>query len=175
VEAIVIRQEPMHIVKRLYHIPARTIFTWLSRYRAGGWDALKEVSRSGRPRKLSGDDMQWVYNTVTMGNPQNDTFDCCLWTLHLLRTLIKKERGIALSKSAVSRLLSHLGLSPQRPIYQSYKQDPRNIARYLSESFPEAVAQAQAKEGSTRKSLCILSLGIESWRGRFCGCPPHIE
>jgi Winged helix-turn helix len=38
--------------------------------------------------------------------------------------MLKREKGIELSKSGVSRLLGHLGLSPQRPIYRSYKQDP---------------------------------------------------
>lgn len=36
VEAIVIRQEPVHLVRRIYKIPERTLFDWLSLYRAGG-------------------------------------------------------------------------------------------------------------------------------------------
>ncbi|NTU65565.1 MAG: winged helix-turn-helix domain-containing protein, partial [Chloroflexi bacterium] len=32
-----------------------------------------------------------------------------------MRALIERELGIKLSKSSVSRLLGHLGLSPQRP------------------------------------------------------------
>jgi transposase len=64
--------------------------------------------------------------------------------LNLLRALIEKELGIKLSKSAVSRLLGHLGLSPQRPIYKSYQQDKRKIDQYLKETFPEALAQAKA-------------------------------
>jgi transposase-like protein len=47
VEAIVIRQEPVHLVARILGIPQRTIFDWLSLYRSGGWDALKEGHRSG--------------------------------------------------------------------------------------------------------------------------------
>ena len=58
VEAIIIRQEPVHLVARVYNIPRRTIFDWLSRYRSGGWDALKEGHRKGRKRKLSAEDMQ---------------------------------------------------------------------------------------------------------------------
>jgi transposase len=143
VEAIVIRREPVHLVRRIYDIPERTIFDWLSWYRSGGWDALKERVRSGRRRKLTGENMRWVYQAVTLGNPLNYQFDFCLWTLNALRSLIAKELGIQLSKSAVSRLLGHLGLTPQRPIYKSYKQDPRRIEQYLSESFPEAVAQAK--------------------------------
>jgi len=144
VEAIIIRQEPVHLVRRIYNIPERTIFDWLSLYRAGGWDALKEGKRSGRPSKLIADDRRWVYNAVTMCSPLNYKFDFCLWTLNMLRTMIEQELGIKLSKSAVSRLLGHLGLSPQRPIYKSYKQDPKKVQQYMSETFPEAVAQAKA-------------------------------
>lgn len=143
VEAIIIRHEPIHLVRRIYNIPARTVFDWLSLYRSGGWGALKEGARSGRPRKLSADDMKWVYAAVTLHNPLNFKFDFCLWTLNTLRNLIEQERGIKLSKSSVSRLLGHLGLSPQRPIYKSYKQDPRKIEQYLMKTFPEAVAKAK--------------------------------
>jgi transposase len=61
----------------------------------------------------------------------------CLWTLAIIRTLLEREHGIELSKSGVSRLLRHLGLSPQRPIYRSYKQDPKKLQKYLKRTFPE--------------------------------------
>ena len=143
VEAIAIRQEPVHLVARIHNIPQRTVFDWLSLYRSGGWGALTEGARSGRPRKLSADDMKWVYDAVTQGNPLNYKFEFCLWTLNIIRAMIDKERGVKLSKSAVSRLLGHLGLSPQRPIYKSYKQDPEKFNHYLTETFPAAVAQAK--------------------------------
>ena len=54
-------------------------------------------------------------------------FEFCLWTLNTLRALIDRDLGIKLSKSSVSRLLGHLGLSPQRPVYKSYRQDPRTV------------------------------------------------
>ena len=144
VEAIIIRHEPVHLVARIYKIPERTVFDWLSRYRSGGWQALEDSFRSGRPRKLSADDMKWVYNAVTQGSPQQHQFDFCLWSLNIIRSMIEQELGIKLSKSAVSRLLGHLGLSPQKPIYKSYKQDPKAIERYISKTFPELVKQAKS-------------------------------
>jgi len=51
VEAIVIRQEPAHLVSRVFNIRERTLFNWLALYRSGGWDALKEEKRSGRPKQ----------------------------------------------------------------------------------------------------------------------------
>ncbi|VAX07194.1 hypothetical protein MNBD_GAMMA25-2314, partial [hydrothermal vent metagenome] len=62
VEAIIVREEPVHLVAQIYNIPQRTIFDWLSRYRSGGWDALIESSRTGRKRKLSANDMKWLYD-----------------------------------------------------------------------------------------------------------------
>ena len=119
IEAIIIREEPVHLVARVFNLPERTVFDWLARYRSGGWDALKEGVRSGRKRKVSGEDMAWLYKAITQGNPQQHCFEFCLWTLNVIREMLANERGIELSKSAVSRLLGHLGLSPQRPIYKT--------------------------------------------------------
>jgi transposase len=168
VEAIVIRQEPVHLVARIYQIPQRTVFDWLSLYRFGGWDALMEGHRSGRPRKVSAEAMKWIYNAVTLGNPQQFQFDFCLWTLNTLRALIERELRIKLSKSAVSRLLGHLGLSPQRPIYKSYKQDPRKVEQYLTETFPEAVEQAR-EMGAAIYFLGEASVRSDAHRGLTWG------
>ena len=43
----------------------------------------------------------------------------------------------------MSRLLNHLRLSPQKPLYKSYKQDPRQIKEYLNQTYPDAVAEAK--------------------------------
>ncbi len=73
----------------------------------------------------------------------NYQFSFCLWSLNIIRGLLEKERDIKLSKSSMSRLLNHLGLSPQKPLYKSYKQDPQQIKDYLSQTYPEAVAEAK--------------------------------
>lgn len=168
VEAIVIRKEPIHLVRRLFNIPERTIFNWLSLYRSGGWDALTEGARSGRPRKLNGSDMCWIYNVVTQDLPDQYKFDFCLWTLATLKSLIKRELGITLSKSSVHRLLGHLGLTAQRPIYKSYKQDPDKMTQYVNEHFPEAVKQAK-KLGASIYFLDEAAIRSDAHRGTTWG------
>jgi len=143
VEAIILRNEPVVLVARIYHLSERTIFDWLARYRSGGWHALIENSRKGRPSKVSGEDMKWLYDAITMGNPLNHKLPFCLWTLNTIRTLLETERKVTLAKSSVGRLLSHLGLSPQRPLYKSYKQDPQKVKDYLAQTYPEAVIEAK--------------------------------
>jgi len=105
VEAIVNRKEPIHVVARVFNVPQRTVFEWLSWFRAEGWDGLNEKQRSGRPRKLSGAQIQWVYDAITLGNPQHFNFEFCLWTLKVLRELIRSRLKVELSTSSLSRLL----------------------------------------------------------------------
>jgi len=66
VEAIILRKETVVLVARVYKISKRTIFDWLARYRHGGWDGLKEGRKSGRPRKVEDEDMQWLYDAITL-------------------------------------------------------------------------------------------------------------
>jgi transposase len=142
VEAIILRNEPATLVARVYNTSTRNVFNWLARYRNGGWQALEDKSKQGRPRKVTGEDMKWLYCAITMENPMNYQFSFCLWTLNTIRGLLEQERNIKLSKSSVGRLLNHLGLSPQKPLYKSYKQDPQKIKDYLTQTYPDAVAEA---------------------------------
>ena len=128
---------------RIFNVPQRTIFEWLAWFRAEGWDGLNEKKRSGRPRKLTGAQIKWVYDCVTLGNPEQFQFAFCLWTLKILRDLIASRLQVQLSTSSLSRLLRKLGLSPQRPVYQAYRKDPARVMAYLNTTFPEAVAKAK--------------------------------
>ena len=143
VEAIAIRGEAVSVVARVYGLPLRTVFDWLARYRQGGWPALKDQSRQGRPKKVSGEILKWIYDAVTQGNPFNYKLPFCLWSANTLRSVLAQEWGIKLSKASVCRLLGHLGLSPQRPLYKAYRQDPVKVKAYLNETFPMAVAEAK--------------------------------
>lgn len=110
---------------------------------ARGWHALREGKRNGRPAKVSGPVLRWLYRAITLGSPQQHQFEFCLWTLAIIRQMLRREHGIELSKSAVSRLLAQLGLSPQRPLYKSYKQRPKELQRFLEETFPGLREQAR--------------------------------
>jgi transposase len=130
-------------VARMLKVSLRTVFRWLARYRMGGYHALQEGHRSGRPGKVNAEVMRWLYDAITRHDPRQYDFPFNLWTLGLVRILLKRKFGVELSKSGVSRLLAHLGLSPQRPIYKSYKQNPKEMKKYLEETFPGLLEQAR--------------------------------
>jgi transposase len=137
------RGEAVAVVARVFGVAVRSVFDWLSWYRQGGWDALREGSRAGRPSKVSGPVLRWLYRAITLGSPLQHQFEFCLWTLAIIRQMLRREQGIELSKSAVSRLLAQMGLSPQRPLYKSYKQRPKELKRFLEQTFPGLRAQAR--------------------------------
>jgi transposase len=128
-------------------ISRAAVFGWLARYRAGGWDALNARRRGGRPPKLSGSQMQWIYQTVTEKNPLQMKFTFALWTLDMVRRLIRRHLRIMLSRSSVGRLMDQLGLSAQRPLWRAYQQNPAAVAKWLRDEYPricEAAKQARA-------------------------------
>ena len=177
VGAIVNRGEDIATVVRVYDVAERTLFDWLAKYRKGGWQALRDSTRSGRPRKVTGKVMSWLYNKVTQGDPRQFKLPFGLWTLEIIRSVLKKHQGIELSKSAVSRLLRHMGLSAQRPVYRSYKRNQSAIDDYLAETYPVL------KRKAARKNMKIYfideaAVRSDSHHGTTwapCGDTPSVE
>src|SRR3990172_12944242 len=72
--------ESPEVVAKALRINRTTIYDWLAAYRRGGWGALKAKPVPGRPPKLDGKKLQWIYNTVTQKNPLQLKFQFALWT-----------------------------------------------------------------------------------------------
>jgi transposase len=128
-------QSPELVAKAL-GINRVTMYGWLARYRNGGWEALDARKRGGRKPKLDGKAIGWIYNTVTMKNPLQLKFTFALWTAKMVGQVIFQKFGIKLSKASVCRLLSQLGLTPQRPVWRAYQQRPEQVKRWLEEEYP---------------------------------------
>ena len=107
------------VVAQALGINRTTIYDWLAQYRRGGWDALKAKPVPGRPPKLSGRAIKWIYDTVTQKSPLQLKFEFALWTREMIAKLIMDKFGVKLSVSSVGRLLAQLGLTRQEPLRRS--------------------------------------------------------
>ena len=126
-----------------------TVYGWLAKYREGGRDALKARPVPGRPPKLSGEQMRRLYTLIAGADPRQLEFGFALWTRDMVRTLIRREFRISLSRGQRRvgccapwgcRRSGRCG-GPGRPT-------PTPWQRWNDEEFPAIRAQAKA-EGAT--------------------------
>lgn len=139
-------ENPEDVIRALGFSRPR-IYEWLAKYREGGIEALRAKPIAGRPPKLDGKQLRWVYQTITGKNPLQLRFEFALWTRAMIRDLIREKFGVHLSEVSVGRLLKKLGLTPQRPLRRAYQQDPKRVERWLKQEFPRIRALAK-REGA---------------------------
>src|SRR6266545_3307888 len=126
----------------------KTVYGWLAKYREGGKEALRAKPVPGRPGKLSGELIARLYALIVGSDPRQLSFAFALWTRDMVRQVIRREFGVALSVVSVGRLLRTMGLSPQRPLHRAYEQNPEAVARWKTEEYP-AIRKAAQQQGAT--------------------------
>lgn len=136
-------ESPERVIKALGFARA-CMYNWLARFRSGGLSALKTGSRTGRPRKLSGSQIAWIYRTVVDGDPLQMKFPFALWTRSMIAMAIKSKFGIKLSETSVGRLLRQLGLSCQKPLFRAYQQNPEAVAEWKQQVYPTIRRRAKS-------------------------------
>lgn len=119
------------------------IYVWLAIYREHGLDGLRSKPITGRPPKLTGAQMQKLYRLIVDHDPTQLKFPFALWTLPLIRELIRQEFQVRLSEVSVGRLLKKLGLSPQKPLRRAYEQNTAAVQTWRETVYPALRAQAR--------------------------------
>ena len=146
VAAVQSGEDPAHVAAVL-GVNVRTVFRWLAQYRRGGWGKLDARKRGGRPPKLDGSALKWIYQTIANKNPQQLQFPFALWTAAMVQSLIADQFDVHLSHSSVCRLLNQLGLTAQRPLWRAYQQDPVAVTHWLETEYPTIQRRAR-REGA---------------------------
>lgn len=132
-------------VAEVLGVHIRTMFRWLALHRAGGEQNLRAGKRGGRPPKLDGKALKWIYGTLISKNPLQLKFPFALWTSTMIMELIHRRFGVRLSRSSVCKLLGQMGLSAQRPLWRAYQQDPEAVRKWTEEDYPAIRARARRR------------------------------
>jgi transposase len=137
-------EKPSAVVKSL-GMNRTSIYRWLKAAagRGRGARALAARPATGRPTKLTAAQQAQVFRWINGRDPRQYGLDFGLWTRQIAATLIEQKFGVRLGVTAVGRLLSRLGLTPQKPLQRAYQRDPQAIERWQRETYPGIAAAAR--------------------------------
>jgi len=140
---------------RILGVRRESVYRWVAMYRAGGWHALRAKPIPGRPRKLDGRAMEWIYQTVVTKDPRQLKFPFALWTRQIIGIVIERKFGVRLSLKSIGKLLAQLGLSVQRPLHRAFEQQPSLVTQWLKKEFP-------AIQEAAKRQRAIIFFGDEA-------------
>ena len=120
-----------------------TVYKWLDRFEAEGPEGLHDYERSGRPPEID-DEAREELERLVETSPLEEGYEFTTWTIPLLRSHLKKRRGVDVSDDTVRRTLHQLEFVWRRPRWHVESEDSAfelrmgAIERALSEAAERA-------------------------------------
>lgn len=138
---------PAEAIKSALKLSRATFFEWKRLYRTRGAEGLEVRPIPGGTPKLTDQQTSQLRQWLIGRDPRQFQFDFALWTRKIVRDLVRQKFNVEMTPQGIGKLLHRIGLSPQRPLYRAYQQDPEAVRRWREEEFPAIRAQAR-EEGA---------------------------
>ena len=120
--------------------------TW-KRYKEKGIAGIKAI-KTGRPSNtgmLNKERQAAIRKLIIDKCPNQIKLKGFLWDRQQVRALIKRQYNVTMSLQAVGDYLRKWGMTSQRPRKQNYKQQPKEVQKWLNETYPQIEAKAEAE------------------------------
>lgn len=133
-------------VARTVGAPRQTVYRWLSVLEEHGIEGLREMSKGGRPGRMSAEQLDELRELLLAG-PIASGYGTDLWTLKRVRLLIEKQFGITYSDVHVWRILGAMGFSSQKPEKRAIERNEEAVAQWKKRTWPALKKKPAAKAG----------------------------
>jgi transposase len=111
-------------VSDMLGISHSSIYDWLHRFGADGYEGLETRKAPGTPPLITETMDEWLSDTVRIKTPEYFGYNTTLWISDILAELLKRHFGVVIGGAAVNRHLKELDLSYQKPRYYAKEQNP---------------------------------------------------
>jgi transposase len=108
---------------------------WIKRATLQGVAALRDHPAPGATPLLNIDQQAQLVAMLLEG-AEAFGFRGAVWTCRRVAQLIRDQFGVCYHPAHVSRLLQHLGWSPQKPLVRATQRDDAAIAAWYAERWP---------------------------------------
>jgi transposase len=128
----------------------QTVNSLWKRYQAGGQEAIKirpRGRRVGEKRRLTPDQENRLQRMMVDKTPEQLRFKFALWTRPAVKEVASREFGVDLPLRTVSHYMKRWGFTVQKPTVRAYERNPREVKRWLDETYPSIVERAKKEKG----------------------------
>ena len=139
------RKQGLSITKasRLFHVTRQSIYSWEARLDSEGEEGLLSKPRGKPPEhRLKGSQAAAMIRILVDKHPDQLKFPFALWTREAVQEVIQRKFGIELSISTFCWYLRRCGVSPQKPVFKAYEQQPEAVRQWIQREFPALKARA---------------------------------
>ena len=133
-------------ILEIVDLKKRTVIGLIAAYKKQGESVIKLKKRGrkvGEQRKLTKEQEKQVQKALIDKDPNQFKLDCCVWDRTTVSLLIEQLFGIKMPLSTIGYYFQRWGFTAQRPNLTNYKQNPKKVAEFLENEYPEIKKQAQ--------------------------------
>lgn len=154
---------------------------WMARARTGGVEALRRRLASGRPPKLSPEQVRRLPDLLGAG-AEAYGFRGQVWTTKRITHLMGLRLGVRYHPAHVSRLVRAVGWSVQQPIQRATQRNEAAIKAWREERWPALKKRPRRNSAPSsgwinRLSICCLwryAPTLPEGRHPSCGSHSHV-
>lgn len=130
------------VIAGALNVSEESVSHWVGRAKRGGRASLRSHPAPGCPPRLTPEQMRLIPDFLWHGTEAYG-FHGEFWTCGRVASVLKEEFGVSYHPGHVSRILKHLGWTPQIPLTKAIQRNEKEIEQWRREVWPELVRQAK--------------------------------